>query len=394
MFKVNENYLKLEDKYIFSEVKNKVEEFLKLNPETKVINLGIGDVRLPLDKTVASSMADAALELSLKDKFKGYGPEQGYKFLRDKIVDVDYNALGITADEVFISDGTKCDISDVLTLLGKKNLIGIPFPTYPVYSESNIIAGNEIFRIKASEETNFVPQVPDDKLDVIYLCMPNNPTGTVLSYDELTEWVEYAIKNNAIILYDGAYEKYITEENIPHSIYEIENAKKVAIEFRSFSKFAGFTGIRCSYMVVPNELIVMLNEKSISLNKLWKRRCGTMFNGVSYITQVGANACFSEEVYTRLKENIKYYIENSHMLKEVLEEVGFTVYGGTNSPYVWVKGREKVSSWGLWKEFLEKYNIVSTPGMGFGLEGEGYIRLSAFAKREDIQEAVRILRKM
>ena len=381
MFKVNENYLKLEDKYIFSEVKNRVEEFLKLNPKAKVINLGIGDVRLPLDKTVASSMADAALELSLKDKFKGYGPEQGYKFLRDKIVDVDYNALGITADEVFISDGTKCDISDVLTLLG-------------VYSESNIIAGNEIFRIKAGEETNFVPQVPDDKLDVIYLCMPNNPTGTVLSYDELTKWVEYAIRNNAIILYDGAYEKYITEEDIPHSIYEIENAKKVAIEFRSFSKFAGFTGVRCSYMVVPNELIVTLNEKSISLNKLWKRRCATMFNGVSYITQVGANACFSEEVYTRLKENIKYYIENSHMLKEVLEEVGFTVYGGTNSPYVWVKEKEKASSWELWKEFLEKYNIVSTPGVGFGLEGEGYIRLSAFAKREDIQEAVRILRKM
>lgn len=388
MIKVNSNYFKLEKNYIFSEVAKRVNKYSKQNSNVRLINLGIGDVRLPLPQIVSEKMACAAKELANDEGFKGYGPEQGYKFLREEIIKNEYENLSIKCEEIFISDGTKCDVSDILDLFEKGIKVGIQDPTYPVYLETNIIAGNDIFKINSKSDIEFMPQLPKERVDVMYLCMPNNPTGTVLSFEELKKWVNYAKNNNSILLYDGAYEKYIQDADIPHSIYEIQGAKDVAIEFRSFSKAAGFTGIRCSYIIIPNELQVNINGEKVSLNKLWKRRCCTKFNGVSYITQVGAAACFLPEARKKLGESICYYMKNAKLLREKLVALGYDVFGGENSPYIWLRKNNINSSWELWNEFLNKYGIITTPGIGFGNNGESFVRISAFCTKDDTKLAL------
>lgn len=388
MFKLNNNYFKLEENYIFSEVAKRVKEYKKENPQMQVVDLGIGDIKRPLPRIVTEEMAKASLELAKIESFRGYGPEQGYSFLREKIAKEEYSTLNISSDEIYISDGTKCDIANILDLFDKKITVGIPETTYPVYLETNIIEGNEIVQIDAGESNLFLPKVPNVPIDIMYLCMPNNPTGTVLRFGDLKKWVNYAKENNVILLYDGAYEKYIQDSDVPHSIYEIDGAKEVAIEFRSFSKSAGFTGVRCSYIVIPNELCGTVNGEKICLNKLWKRRSGTKFNGVSYITQVGAYACFLPEAKIELEKNIQSYVQNAKVLKECLQNLKYVVYGGDNSPYIWLRKEKCVSSWNLWEEFLQKYGIVSTPGIGFGKSGDSFIRLSAFCSSEEIQTVI------
>ncbi len=406
MIKINENFLELQESYLFSTIAKKVSEFQKNNPDKKIIKLGIGDVTLPIPKSVANAMHEAVDEMLIKEKFKGYGPEQGYDFLREKIVEFEYKKRGIDIekDEIFISDGAKCDTGNIGDILSKNNKVAITDPVYPVYIDTNVMAGRagkynngkyeNIVYIPTTSENNFVPELPKEKVDMIYLCLPNNPTGTVLNKKQLKKWVDYAIENKSIILFDSAYEAFITEENIPHSIYEIEGAKKVAIEFRSFSKTAGFTGIRCAYTVVPKELMGYTESgKEISLNKLWNRRHCTKFNGVSYITQKGAEAVYTEEGQKEIKENIKYYLENAKIIREGLIEAGFTVYGGKNAPYIWLKVPSNYTSWEFFDKLLNDVYVVGTPGSGFGPSGEGYFRLTAFGSRENTIEAIERIKK-
>lgn len=401
MIKINENFLELQDSYLFSSIAKKVSEYQKKNPDKKIIKLGIGDVTLPIAKTVAEAMENAVKEMTQKEKFKGYGPEQGYGFLREKIVEFEYKKrkIDIEKDEIFISDGAKCDTGNIGDILSKNNKVAITDPVYPVYIDTNVMAGragkykNEKFEnivyIPTTSENNFVPELPKEKVDMIYLCLPNNPTGTVLNKEQLKKWVDYAIENKSLILFDSAYEAFITEDNIPHSIYEIEGAKQVAIEFRSFSKTAGFTGIRCAYTVVPKELMGYTeNGEKISLNKLWNRRHCTKFNGVSYVTQRGAEAVYTEDGQKEIKENIKYYLENAKIIREGLIDAGFTVYGGKNAPYIWLKVPEKYTSWEFFDKLLNELAVVGTPGSGFGPSGEGYFRLTAFGSRDNTIEAI------
>lgn len=401
MIKINENFLELQDSYLFSTIAKKVSEFQKNNPNKKIIKLGIGDVTLPISKTVANAMHNAVDEMVTKENFKGYGPEQGYDFLREKIVKLDYKKRGIDIEknEIFVSDGAKCDTGNIGDILSKNNKIAVTDPVYPVYVDTNVMAGRagrykdgkfeNIVYIPTTSENNFVPELPKEKVDIIYLCLPNNPTGTVLNKEQLKKWVDYAIENKSLILFDSAYEAFITEENIPHSIYEIEGAKKVAIEFRSFSKTAGFTGLRCAYTVVPKELIGYTeNGEEVSLNKLWNRRHCTKFNGVSYVTQKGAEAVYSKEGQKEIKENIKYYLENAKIIREGLIDAGFTVYGGKNAPYIWLKVPEEYTSWEFFDKLLNEVCVVGTPGSGFGPSGEGYFRLTAFGSRENTIEAM------
>lgn len=387
MFEINANYLKLEDNYLFKEIASRVKEHNKKSSELKVISLGIGDVTCPIPYAITDEMKKACDKLATQEGFKGYPPEQGYEALINAIIENEYLNLGITKEELFISDGTKCDISNILDILGNNNIVGITSPVYPVYVDTNIMNKNIIKDIKTNEETGFIPQVPLEKLDVIYLCSPNNPTGVAIDKITLKKWVDYALCHNSLILFDGAYEKYITSNNVVHSIYEIEGAKQVAIEFRSFSKSAGFTGIRCSYMIVPKELKTVCHGKEVYLNELWRRRNNTKFNGVSYITQCGAKACFEESAKKALTNNINYYMENARILKEELTKKGYTVYGGENAPYVWVKIVGK--SWNFFDKLLDKCQIVVTPGIGFGKSGEGFVRLTAFGTRECIKEAMK-----
>lgn len=401
MIKINENFLELQDSYLFSTIAKKVSEYQKNNPDKKIIKLGIGDVTLPIAKTVAEAMKNAVKEMTQKENFKGYGPEQGYDFLREKIIEFEYKKRGIEIekDEIFISDGAKCDTGNIGDILSKNNKVAITDPVYPVYIDTNVMAGragkykNEKFEnivyIPTTSENNFVPELPNEKVDMIYLCLPNNPTGTVLNKEQLKKWVDYAIQNKSLILFDSAYEAFITEDNIPHSIYEIEGAKQVAIEFRSFSKTAGFTGIRCAYTVVPKELIGYTEGgEKISLNKLWNRRQCTKFNGVSYITQKGAEAVYTEDGQKEIKENIKYYLENAKIIREGLIDTGFTVYGGKNAPYIWLKVSKEYTSWEFFDKLLNEVCVVGTPGSGFGPSGEGYFRLTAFGSRENTIEAI------
>ena len=430
MSKINENFLNLQESYLFSTIAKKVAKYTEENPDKKVIKLGIGDVTRPIVPACVEAMHKAVDEIGTIEGFKGYGPEQGYDFLKEKIIKYDYNIRGISLDldEVFISDGSKCDVGNIVDLFAKENVVAITDPVYPVYLDTNIIAGRNtlkeevtsnssklkqnnikqeehiafelqedteknklsgIILMPCNKENNFIPQIPSKIPDIIYLCYPNNPTGTVLSKEELKKWVDYAKENESIILFDSAYEAYITEENIPHSIYEIEGAKEAAIEFRSFSKTAGFTGIRCAYTIVPKELErkVMFNgaEEKGSLNKMWNRRHCTKFNGVSYITQRGAEAVYNKEAKEQLKENIKYYMGNAQIIKEKFIEAGMNVYGGVNAPYVWVEVPKGETSWEFFDEMIEKYGIVGTPGSGFGPSGEGYFRLTGFGKREDAE---------
>ena len=398
MIKINENFLNLKDSYLFSTITRKVAEFQEKNPDADIIKLGIGDVTRPLPKSVILAMEKAIHEMENPETFRGYGPEVGYDFLKEKIVNYDYIKKGIelTKDEVFISEGIAPDIGNFGDLLDLDNSVAIADPVYPEYLDVSIMSGrNKILYIPFVAENNFCPDPPSEKIDLIYLCMPNNPTGTALKKAELKKWIDYAIENKSLILFDAAYEGFITNDEVPHSIYEIEGAKKVAIEFKSFSKTAGFTGIRCAYTVVPKEAVGYTKEgKEISLNPLWNRRQCTKFNGVSYISQRGAEAVYSEEGQKEIKENISYYTNNVKIIKEGLISAGFTVFGGECSPYVWLKVPNGMSSWEFFDKVLEKAHVVGTPGVGFGKNGEGYFRLTGFGTKENTIEAIERIKKV
>ena len=407
MININENFLNLQDSYLFSTVAKKVAEFQKSHPDKKIIKLGIGDVTRPIVPAVIEAMHKATDELAKSETFRGYGPEQGYDFLRNAIVENDFKGLEIEADEIFVSDGAKCDCGNIVDIFCKKNKVAITDPVYPVYLDTNVMSGRSgnynkengmyenIVYMPVTKENNFVPELPKEPVDMIYLCFPNNPTGTVLKKEELKKFVDYAKENKAIILFDAAYEVFITEENVPHSIYEIEGAKDVAIEFRSFSKTAGFTGVRCAYAVVPKTVFGYTKDgEKVSLNKLWNRRTTTKFNGVSYVVQRAAEATYSEEGRKQIIENIEYYRENAKIIKNGLQEAGFEVFGGINSPYIWLKTPNNMKSWDFFDKLLEKANVVGTPGSGFGPSGEGYFRLTAFGTQENSIEAIKRIKEI
>ena len=407
MININENFLNLQDSYLFSTVAKKVAEFQKSHPDKKIIKLGIGDVTRPIVPAVIEAMHKATDELAKSETFRGYGPEQGYDFLRNAIVENDFKGLEIEADEIFVSDGAKCDCGNIVDIFCKKNKVAITDPVYPVYLDTNVMSGRSgnynkengmyenIVYMPVTKENNFVPELPKEPVDMIYLCFPNNPTGTVLKKEELKKFVDYAKENKAIILFDAAYEVFITEENVPHSIYEIEGAKDVAIEFRSFSKTAGFTGVRCAYAVVPKTVFGYTKDgEKVSLNKLWNRRTTTKFNGVSYVVQRAAEATYSEEGRKQILENIVYYRENAKIIKNGLQDAGFEVFGGINSPYIWLKTPNNMKSWDFFDKLLEKANVVGTPGSGFGPSGEGYFRLTAFGTQENSIEAIKRIKEI
>ena len=403
---VNEHFLKLQSSYLFSDIAKKVNSFKVTHPKNKIIRMGIGDVTQPLAPAVIEAMHKAVDEMAHKETFHGYGPEQGYSFLIDAIIKNDYESLGVFIEpgEVFISDGAKSDCGNIGDMLRHDNSIGVTDPVYPVYIDSNVMAGRtgicmggkwtDVVYIPCTADNGFVPQLPSRRVDIIYLCYPNNPTGTTLTKEELKKWVNYALENDAIIMYDSAYEAYIKEANVPHSIYEIKGAKKVAIEFRSFSKTAGFTGVRCGYTIVPKELNAFtLSGEAVSLNKLWLRRQCTKFNGTSYITQRGAEAIYSPVGKTQVRTTIDYYMKNASIMKEGLEQCGLKVYGGINAPYLWVKAPDGLTSWKFFEKLLYEVYIVSTPGVGFGPSGEGYLRLTAFGDRSETIEAIERIKK-
>lgn len=393
MIKINENFLKLEQSYLFSTIAKKVAAFQKENPDKKVIKLGIGDVTRPLPSVVIEAMKKAAEEQGSAETFRGYGPEQGYDFLREKIQKQDYfdRGIKIDIDEIFVSDGAKCDTGNIVDLFAEDNMVAITDPVYPVYRDTNLMSGREkIIYMPSTAENHFNPDFPKEVPDIIYLCNPNNPTGTTMDRKEVEKWVHYAKENNSIILYDSAYEAFVEDKNVPRSIFEIEGAKEVAIEFRSFSKTAGFTGMRCAYTIVPKQVKAYTEKgEAVFLNALWNRRQCTKFNGVSYIIQRGAEAIYSEEGQKQIQENIAYYKENAKIIREGLIKAGFTIYGGVDSPYIWLKVPEGLSSWEFFDELLEKANVVGTPGVGFGSCGEGYFRLTAFGTKENTIEAVK-----
>ena len=403
---VNEHFLKLPNNYLFSDIAKKVNAFKVSHPKTDLIRLGIGDVTRPLPQASIEAMHKAVDELANKETFHGYGPEQGYDFLIDAVIRNDYAPRGVYLEpgEVFISDGAKSDTGNIGDILRHDNSIGVTDPIYPVYIDSNVMWGragiledgrwSNVVYLPCLSENNFVPEIPDRRIDILYLCYPNNPTGTVISKAELKKWVNYALENDTLILYDAAYEAYIQDPDIPHSIYEIKGAKKVAIEFRSFSKTAGFTGVRCGYTVVPKELTAAtLEGERIPLNRMWNRRQCTKFNGTSYITQRGAEAIYTPEGKKQVKAIIQYYMANARIMKEALESTGLKVFGGENAPYLWVKAPGEVSSWKFFEQMLYEANVVGTPGVGFGPSGEGYIRLTAFGERADCEEAMKRIRK-
>jgi len=405
---LNEHYLKLKAGYLFPEIGRRVKKFQDENPNAKIIRMGIGDVTRPLVPSVIKAFHDAVDEMANEKTFKGYGPEQGYDFLRQAIVDNDYKSRGVEMDidEIFISDGSKCDTGNILDIFSKNNKIAIMDPVYPVYIDTNVMDGRTgemadngyysgIYYMQCKEENEFVPEIPKEKVDIIYLCFPNNPTGMTITKDELKKWIDYALNNKSIILYDAAYEAYITDSSIPHSIYEIDGAKECAIEFRSFSKTAGFTGTRCAYTVVPKTLLAHDPKgKLLPINNLWLRRQTTKFNGVSYPVQKAAAAIYSEQGKKEIKEVIEYYMKNANLLRDSLTSVGFKVFGGINAPYVWVKTKNEMKSWDFFDLLLNKINVVGTPGSGFGPCGEGYFRFSSFASRENVIEAAERFKKL
>ncbi len=406
MATVNENFLKLSQNYLFSDIAKKVSRYVAEHPEADIIRLGIGDVTRPLAPAVIEAMHKAVDEMACKETFRGYGPEQGYGFLQKAIIDNDLAPRGVTfdLDEIFISDGAKSDTGNIGDILAKDNVICVTDPIYPVYIDSNVMAGrageliggmwSDIVYLPCNDENNFVPELPAKHVDVVYLCYPNNPTGTVISRSELKKWVDYALANDVLIMYDAAYEAYIQDEDIPHSIYEIEGAKKCAIEFHSYSKTAGFTGVRCGYTIIPKELMaVSAGGEKVSLNHLWNRRQCTKFNGTSYITQRGAEAIYTEEGKKQIKETIAYYMENARIMREAFTELGMKFFGGKNAPYIWLKTPGNMTSWEFFDEMLHKINVVGTPGVGFGPSGEGFFRFTAFGSKEDCTEAMRRLKE-
>ncbi len=406
--KINENYLLLKSSYLFAEVANRLAKFESENPEKKVISMGIGDVTKPLPKSVIKAFKDAVDEMGNPDTFMGYGPEHGYEFLREAIIKGDFEPLGVELDidEIFISDGAKCDTGNFQELFSTSSKIAVTDPVYTVYVDTNVMAGRTgpmkddgmyegLVYLPCTAENNFEPEIPDEDIDIIYLCYPNNPTGSTLTKDQLEKFVKYARENNVLILFDAAYEKFIREDNIPHSIYEIEGAKEVAVEFRSFSKTAGFTGTRCAYCIVPKELTITdSNGDKQSLNALWDRRQTTKFNGVSYPVQKAAEAIYSPEGQKEVQENIDYYLKNAKLIRDSLTDLGLTVSGGINSPYIWVKTPNNMPSWDFFDLLLNEANIVGTPGAGFGPSGEGYFRLTAFNTYENTKEAMDRISKL
>ena len=383
---INKNYLNLEASYLFSTIAKKVSEYSEANPDKNIIRLGIGDVTLPLCNAVVNAMKSAVEEMGVQETFRGYGPEQGYDFLKSAIRD--YYAkhnVSLELDEIFISDGAKSDLGNILDILGTDNKVMVQDPVYPVYVDTNIMAGRKTVYSDSNESNGFLP-MPDEnvKADIIYLCSPNNPTGAVYTKEQLAEWIKYARKNNALILFDSAYEAFISDETLPRSIFEIEGAKECAIEFCSFSKTAGFTGTRCGYTVVPNALVY----DDTKLNKLWLRRQTTKFNGVPYIVQKGAAAVFTEDGQKEIMKNIGYYKENAKIITDALDKLGIWYTGGTNSPYIWLKCPNNMKSWEFFDYLLNNVQIVGTPGSGFGNNGEGYFRLTSFGSREKTVEAM------
>jgi len=399
---VNENYLKLKAGYLFPEISKRVTTYIQANSSSDIIKLGIGDVTEPLPKACRDAMSKAVNEMGTNEGFKGYGPEQGYEWLRKKISLNDFISRGcqISSEEIFVSDGSKCDSSNILDILGDDNLIAVTDPVYPVYVDSNVMTGRTgkslqngtyqgLIYLAINENNKFMPEIPKNKVDIVYLCFPNNPTGATISKQELKKWVNYANDNKSLILFDAAYEAFIQDKDIPHSIYEIEGAKNCAIEFRSFSKNAGFTGVRCAFTVIPKNLSG-LNSKGekVDLWALWNRRQSTKFNGVSYIVQRGAEAVYSAQGKKEVNTLIDFYMENAKIMKNKLKTAGFRVYGGDNAPYVWIKVPDNMTSWDFFDYLLEKANVVGTPGSGFGLAGEGYFRLSAFNTRLNVINAM------
>ncbi len=403
---INENYLRLQGSYLFAEIARRVNKYKGENPNANIIRLGIGDVTRPLAPAIIEAMHDAVAEMGKAETFRGYGPEQGYSFLINKIIENDYTTRGITLDEdeVFVSDGAKSDTGNIQEIFGLDNIIAVTDPVYPVYVDSNVMAGRtgiiddsgrfeKITYLPCTAGNNFIPELPKNRVDMIYLCFPNNPTGMTLSKEQLKKWVDYAKNNKSIILYDSAYEAFIREEDVVHSIYEIEGAKEVAIEFRSFSKTASFTGTRCAYTVVPKELIAYTKGgEAHQLNKLWNRRQTTKFNGVPYIIQQAAAAVYTIEGQKQIKETIDYYMTNASIIREGLKSMGLTVFGGVNAPYIWLQTPKGLSSWEFFDKLLNEVNVVGTPGAGFGPSGEGYFRLTAFGSRENTEEAIRRLK--
>ena len=398
---INENFLKLPGNYLFSEIAKKVGNYKTEHPQAEVISLGIGDITRPLVPAVIRAMHQAVEEMADASTMRGYAPERGYPFLIDAIIKNDFNTRGIQldADEVFVSDGAKSDTGNIGDILSKDNTVAITDPVYPVYLDTNVMAGRagdfengkwgKIVYLPAVPENGFVPEITREKVDMVYLCYPNNPTGTTLTKEQLKVWVDYALQENVLLLFDAAYEAFITEKNVPHSIYEIEGAKQVAIEFRSFSKTAGFTGVRCGYTVVPKELKAHDgNGRECALNPLWHRRQSTKFNGTAYLVQRGAEAVYSPEGQEQVRQTIDYYMENARIIKSGLNALGYETYGGVNAPYIWVKTPDGVTSWDFFDKLLHEHQIVCTPGVGFGRSGEGFARMTAFGTRKNTIEAM------
>ena len=404
MAKINNDYCKLRGSYLFSDIARRVREFEAANSDAKIIRLGIGDVTRPLPAKVIEALHSAVDEMAKQETFRGYAPDLGYDFLRKAIADNDYRARGcdIADDEIFVSDGAKSDSGNIQEIFAKDNVIAVTDPVYPVYVDSNVMAGrtgvfdealgqwSEVVYMPCTKENNFVPEFPKRHVDIIYLCFPNNPTGTTINKAQLQEWIDYANKEGSVIIYDAAYEAYISEEDVPHSIYECQGAKTCAIELHSFSKNAGFTGLRLGYTVVPHDLVV----EGVKLRDLWARRHGTKYNGAPYIVQRAGEAVYSEEGKAQVKELIEYYMRNARYIGEGLKSMGYEIFGGVNSPYIWLKTPEGEDSWSFFDRLLHKAQVVGTPGVGFGPHGEGYFRLTAFGDYEKTKEAVDRIRKM
>lgn len=408
MISVNENFLKLKAGYLFPEISRRVAAFSKANPQAQIIRLGIGDVTEPLPRAVIEAMHKAVDDMATVQNFHGYGPEQGYEFLRSAIAAHDYAARGacVEADEIFVSDGAKCDTGNIQEIFGLDNVVAVTDPVYPVYVDTNVMAGRtgendgagrygNIVYMPCTAENGFVPELPSERVDLIYLCYPNNPTGAVATRQQLKKWVDYALEHQAIILFDAAYEAFIQDDSVPHSIYEIENARKVAIEFRSFSKTAGFTGIRCAFTVVPKRLAAYTKAgQPVELHPIWNRRHNTKFNGASYISQRGAEAIYSPEGKEQTRRIIDLYMFNAGTIRKSLLSMGYEVYGGEHAPYVWLKTPNGVDSWSFFDKLLSQANVVCTPGAGFGAAGEGYVRLSAFNQPDRVKEAMDRIAKL
>lgn len=408
MILLNEHFLKLKAGYLFPEIGRRVAAFSKANPDAKIIRLGIGDVTEPLVPAVIEAMHKAVDEMARHETFRGYGPEQGYGFLREAIVENDYTSRGmaVEADEIFVSDGAKCDTGNLQEIFGLDNTVAVTDPVYPVYVDTNVMAGrtgdadasgryDNIVYMPCTAANNFVPELPRQPVDMIYLCYPNNPTGAVATKEQLKTWVDYALKNKAIILYDAAYEAFIQDDHIPHSIYEIDGARKVAIEFRSFSKTAGFTGLRCAFTAVPKEVVAYKKDGTpVPLHGIWNRRHSTKFNGVSYVTQAAAAAVYTPEGKKQIRKIIDLYMANAATIRQALAKLGYAVYGGVHAPYVWLKTPADLGSWEFFDKLLTKAHVVGTPGAGFGAAGEGYFRLSAFNHPDRVAEAMERMKKL